>query len=128
MSPSEKNEPIVPTSSEKPWQEWVRKKIAFYVSTSKWDNVTITQLDAWLANFNSEGEKYALALLNHFIYYSEVDVKRLCLYALTNVVFRDHLLNADRSSNFCCRNDMLLSELKSRIRETRLVPLLSEGM
>jgi len=121
------NERIVQRTQEELWRDWVRKKVEFYIWTGKWDNVTIAALNAWLANFGDEGEKYALALLNHFIYYSALDERRLCQYAIANVVFRDHLLNIDRSNSFSCANEVLSRELNDRIKETQVVPLLSEG-
>ena len=123
----DKGKRFVRRTQEQQWRDWVKKKIIFYISTAKWDNVTIPQLNAWLANFDEEGQKYALSLLNYFIYYSEVDVKRLCWYALTNVVFRGHIVNVERTHDFLCRNESLLNELKERIKETYVVPLLSEG-
>lgn len=112
---------------ETQWRAWVRKKIDFYISTGKWDNVTIPQLNVWLANFDYEGQKYALALLNHVIYYSEIDLKRLCQYALTNIVFKFQLLDFDKSNGFQGKNELLSSELKNRIDETKIIPVLSKG-
>lgn len=118
---------IAQRTQERRWREWVRKKIEFYISTGKWDRVNIAQLNAWLANFDDEGQKYALALLDHFIYYSAEDVKRLCQYAVTRVVFKDQLMNVDQSHSFCCADEVLHRELTGGIQETRVVPVLSEG-
>jgi hypothetical protein len=118
---------IAQRKQEQRWREWVKKKIEFYISTGKWDKVSIAQLNAWLANFDDEGQKYALTLLNHFIYYSSEDVKRLCQYAIAKVVFKNQLLNVDQSHSFCCEDEVLRQELTYRIQETRVVPVLSEG-
>lgn len=112
---------------EQRWKDWVRKKIGFYISTSRWDNVSAAQLNAWLGNFDEEGQRWAFALLNNFIFYPARDVKQLCRYGLTKVVFRREMLEVDRSSDFCCVDDTLSQELTDRIQETLLVPLLSEG-
>lgn len=121
------DEKTVRRKQEQRWKEWIRKKIGFYISTGKWDNVSAAQLNAWLGNFDEEGQKWALALLNNFIYYPARDVKQLCKYGLTKVVFHTQLLGIDQSQAFCCTDGALNQELAERIRETRLVPLLSEG-
>jgi len=108
------------------WEEWVKKKVEFYIASHKWDNVSITNLNTWLANFNHVGRKWAFALLNHFIYYSELDLRRLCLYALQRVVFQQQLMDVDRNNMFCCSNSLLLQELRERIGETKIVPVLSD--
>jgi len=121
------NGKAVRRKQEQRWKEWVRKKIGFYISTGRWDNVSDAQINAWLGNFDEEGQKWALALLNNFIYYPAQDVRQLCRYGLMKVIFYKQLLGVDQSQDFCCTDDVLHQELTDRIRETRLVPLLSEG-
>jgi len=112
---------------EQRWQEWIRKKIDFYISTNKWDRVSIIKFHSWLENFDDIGKKYALAILNHFIYYSEVEVKQLCKNVIKKVIFKDQLLNTEESNDFHCSDKMLNNELENRIQETLIAPLLSEG-
>lgn len=121
------NGKAVRQKQEQRWKEWVGKKIGFYISTGTWDNVSAARLSAWLGNFDEEGQKWALTLLNNFIYYPARDVKQLCRYGLTKVVFSKQLLEVDQSQEFCCTDDALRQELTDRIRETLLVPLLSDG-
>lgn len=112
---------ITQRKQEQRWREWVEKEKEFYILTGKWDRVSTAQLNAWLANFDEQGQKYAPALLNNFIYYSAEDVKRLCQYVITKVIFKDQLLNVYQSHSFCCENEVLRRELTRRIQETRLV-------
>jgi len=112
---------------EQRWKDWIKKKIGFYISTGRWDNISAAQLNAWLGNFDEEGQKWAYALLNNFIYYPARDVKQLCRYGLTKVIFRAELQEVDRNQDFCCTDNALRQELVDRIRDTRFVPLLSEG-
>jgi len=121
------DEQAVRRKQERRWREWVRKKIGFYISTGRWDNVSSAQINAWLGNFDEEGQKWALALLNNFIYYPAQDVRQLCRYGLKKVIFHKQLLAIDQSDDYCCTDDALYQELTDRVRETKLVPLLSEG-
>jgi hypothetical protein len=61
------DEKPVQLKQEQRWKEWVRKKIGYYISTGQWDNVSTAQPNAWLGNFDEEGQKWALALLNNFL-------------------------------------------------------------
>ncbi|MGO8987647.1 MAG: hypothetical protein ACLQGU_07230 [bacterium] len=121
------DEKAVRRKQEQRWKEWVKKKIGFYISTGRWDNVDAAQLNAWLGNFDEAGQKWALTLLNYFIYYPARDVKQLCRYGLTKALFSEQLLGVDRGQDFCCTDDALRQELTDRIRETLLVPLLLDG-
>lgn len=111
---------------EEKWCNWVKDKIDFYISSKKWDNVHIPQLRAWLGNFTSRDRKYACNLLNHFIYYSEDDLKQLCYFGITKVIFNKFLLDFDRNSAFSCSNEELKQVFQSRLRRTKFIPL-SEG-
>ncbi|MFP4642118.1 MAG: hypothetical protein ACLFPU_08085 [Dehalococcoidia bacterium] len=115
------------TDKQRRWCEWVRKKIEFYISTDKWDSITIPQLNAWIAHFGEDGEKCALALLNHFIYYSALDVRRLCRYALTEVLFKSHILEADRCYDFRGEDSILQQRLIREIEQSCIIPILEEG-
>lgn len=112
---------------EEEWRRWVKQKIEFYISTGQWDNVTIPQLRRWLTEFHGKGQGYALALLDHFIYYPETQVKRLCRYALMEVLFKDDVLEVERSGGFRYGDDVLRDELSSRLQEVCVVPVLVEG-
>lgn len=109
------------------WEEWVKRKVEFYITSKQWDNITISQLNSWLKNFDQQSRKYALTLLNHFIFYPERDVKRLCYHALTHVIFKEELLDFDRRSSFACSNQTVYASLISLIKKCAIVPIWSEG-
>ena len=72
--------------TQKNWQNWVHRKVEFYINSGQWDNITIAGFRKWLANFDAEGMQFVVSLLDKSIYYSEDHIKRLCSQALTKTL------------------------------------------
>ena len=87
------------------WATYIRNKTAFYIrDIFQWDDVDLTDLDNWIANFPDELGKYiAMQLLYRFIYWSERDVKRLLRHGVYKVLLYSAVLDTVARSRFDAR-------------------------
>lgn len=109
-------------------QEYIDNSTVFFdflMHTRQWSNISNLEYKRWLSNFESiqDGEYIACRLLNHLLYYSEKDIKKLIIDSIDSIFCQEIVLPLQLSKGFSSlpsENEYAITEA---LKRTLFIPL-----
>lgn len=109
-------------------QEYIDNSKVFFdflMHTRQWSNISVIEYKRWLSNFDTikDGQYIACRLLNHLLYYSERDIRKLIIDSINSIFCQEIILPLQLSKGFSSlpsENEFAIAEA---LKRTLFIPL-----